>query len=377
MLGPYPQDESTILGGVEAVVSCLLKHLAPLPDLELHLISCREGLASPGAREAGWTHHVLPRQRGGRLTFHRAERRSIVALLRQLQPDLVHAHTSGLYAAAALDSGLPAVVTVHGITFREALGYRGWSNRLRGWLDSAFERRCLRRARHLISISPYVERELQGLTGARIYPIENPVEDLFFAVAGDPQPQRILFAGRLIPRKGVHHLLAAFALLAPERPQAELVLAGEGESDRPYAEGLRQYVRERGLEGRVRFIGAQTVPNMAAEYARCAFVVLPSRQETASVVIQEAMAVGRPVVATRVGGAPYTIEDGRTGLLVDYGDERGLAEQMRRLLDDEAICRQMGAAARAVALRRFQADVVAQETVHVYRALASAASGWR
>ncbi|NLS76191.1 MAG: glycosyltransferase, partial [Chloroflexi bacterium] len=158
---------------------------------------------------------------------------------------------------------------------------------------------------------------------------------------------------------------------------AELVLAGEGESDRPYAEGLRQYVRERGLEGRVRFIGAQTVPNMAAEYARCAFVVLPSRQETASVVIQEAMAVGRPVVATRVGGAPYTIEDGRTGLLVDYGDERGLAEQMRRLLDDEAICRQMGAAARAVALRRFQADVVAQETVHVYRALASAASGWR
>ena len=91
MLGPYPQDESTILGGVEAVVSCLLKHLAPLPDLELHLISCREGLASPGAREAGWTHHVLPRQRGGRLTFHRAERRSIVALLRQLQRPVFHA----------------------------------------------------------------------------------------------------------------------------------------------------------------------------------------------------------------------------------------------------------------------------------------------
>ncbi len=374
MLGPYPQDEHTILGGVEAVVACLLKHLAGVSDLELHLVTCQAGAADlQGSRggAAGWQTHVLARQRGGRLSFHRQERQGIVATLRQLEPDVVHAHTTGLYAAAALDSGLPAVITAHGITFREARIHRGLANRFRGWLDSALEQRSLRRARHLISISPYVERELQGLTRARIHAIANPVDDLFFAASGDPEPGRVLFAGRLIPRKGVHYLLAAFALLAPVHPTAELILAGEGESDREYAEGLRAYVREHGLEERIRFIGAQTMRDMAAEYARCAFLVLPSRQETASVVIQEAMAVGRPVVATRVGGAPYTIEHGRTGLLADYGDVRGLADQMGRLLSDEALCRRMGEAARAEALRRFQADVVARQTLQVYRALAS------
>jgi len=378
MLGPYPHDENSIQGGVEAVVICLLKHLAALPDLELHMITCRPETAkgyqqvrlvdSASPRGAQWVIHYLPRKRWGRLMFHLRERRRIVALLRELRPDIVHAHAAGPYAAAALDSGWPTVITVHGIIRREAQIKGGRRDRLRGLLNSAFERSCLRRAGHLIAISPYVRQEFAEITRARIYDVENPIEDLYFQVDADPQPGRILFVGRLTRRKAVHHLLAAFDLVVKEYPQTELRLAGEGESEPAYAASLHRYVGQRGLGAKVSFLGPlRSIGETVAEYGRCAFTVLPSKQETASVVIAEAMAVGCPVIATKVGGAPYMIAHERTGLLVEYGDVQALAASMKRLLVDDALRIQMGRAAKAEDGRRFRGDSVAQQTYQVYR----------
>jgi glycosyltransferase involved in cell wall biosynthesis len=378
MLGVYPHDEQRLVGGPEAVIVCLLKHLAPLPDLELHMITCRPGSAgrvfvTQSISSAPWTVHELPRYRLGRLSWHWRERRQIVDCLRELRPDIVHAHTTGLYAAAALDASLPNVITVHGIGFREAQIAPGWGARLRGMWDSAFERDNLRRARHLISISPYVEREFGGVTGAQSYAIENPVEDVFFRVQSHSEPGRILFAGRLIPRKGVHHLLAAFRAVSAEFPAAQLILAGEKESGDPYAAMLHRYVQEQGLTARVQFLGSLSVEQIAAEYGRCAFMVLSSQQETAPVVIEEAMAAGRAVIATRVGGAPDQVAHERTGLLVEYGDAPGLAAAMRRLLGAPELGERMGQAAREEARRRFQGDQVARQTYQLYRQLTGSA----
>jgi glycosyltransferase involved in cell wall biosynthesis len=384
MLGPYPRDEGAsvaarIVGGPEAVVVCLLKHLARLPDLELHVITCRPGSArrtfSQSVSGIAWVVHELPRYHLGRLTWHGRERREVVACLRTLSPDIVHAHTSGLYAAAALDAGFPAVITVHGIGFREAQIAPGWRARLRGMLDSAFERRTLRRAQHLIAISPYVEREFAGITQSQSYAIENPVEDLYFSVRAQPELGRILFAGRLIPRKGVQDLLAAFRLIAPEYPAAMLALAGEENKADPYTSALHRYVQEQGLQERVLFLGSLDMAQMAAEYGRCAFLVLPSKQETAPVVIEEAMAAGRPVIATPVGGVPDQVAHEHTGLLVEYGDALGLMAAMRRLLSDANLRTRLGQAAREEALRRFRGDVVARQTQALYQYLVGSAHG--
>lgn len=376
ILGPYPQDEESIIGGVTASGVYLIQNLARMADLEAHMITCepwvrtiQEAVRPEGcaAQKGSWTVHYVPRRRMGRLRFHWQERRSMVRVLRELRPDVVHAQATGLYAAAALDSGYPCIITVHGVKFREARIMIQEAGIVRGILDTLFERSNVRRARHLIVNNPYVSREFPRITRAHTYTIDNPVEERFFQVEAEPEQGRILLPGRLIPRKAVHHLLQAFSEIAFDFPQARLYLAGEKESSPAYVASLEHYVREQGLEDRVHFLGSLTVDEMAEQYGRCAFVVLPSQQETQPVAIEEAMAVGRPVIATRVGGVEYMVRHERDGLLLDYGDVATLAAHLKRLLSDDALRERMSQEAKRTALQRFRGDVVAQLTREAYR----------
>jgi spore coat protein SA len=204
-----------------------------------------------------------------------------------------------------------------------------------------------------------------------VFDIENPVADVFFDPTPATNPHRILFAGRLIRRKGLHHLLPALQLARRDVPGVELVLAGEMESESDYVASLRAFAAEHSLP--VQFLGPLSTPEMVEQYRACAFTVLPSKQETAPVVIEEAMAMGRAVIATRAGGVPAMIEHERTGLLVDYGDVGGLAASMTRLLREPGLAAQMGQQAHEQAVRRFRGDAVARQTYEAYGAVLQAA----
>jgi len=290
--------------------------------------------------------------------------------LRAIQPDVVHGQATGLYAGAALTSGYPAVITVHGIRFREARLVRGFKPRFWGWLDSLYERWCLRQARHVISINPYVEQELKPWLRAKVYPIENPISDGFFVDKAEPsEPGRVLFAGVVIRRKGVLTLVQSFRQVLQAVPRSELRIAGDTEVEPEYFAAVKDCVARQGLSDRVHFLGQLTEEAMRQEYEKCALVVLPSVQETAPVVVQEAMAVGRPVVATAVCGTPYLVAHGETGLLVPPEDASALATAMIQILRDPVLAAKMSTQARAEAERRFRAVEVAKQTVTVYEHL--------
>jgi glycosyltransferase involved in cell wall biosynthesis len=381
MLGAYPQDQDHIIGGPEAVVMSLLTQFAQRDDMALHMITCRSGLPAykrqvmrPSQKPASndkWTVHYLPRKRWGRLTQHIRERRMIVDLLHTLQPEIVHAHATGLYAAAAFDAGTPAVLTVHGIGYREAQIRQGTAERLRGLLDSRFERQCIRRATHMISISPYVSQIFARDTQAQIWTIENPIDARFFDIKGYGDTERILFVGRIIARKGIDYLLRAFREIAPQYPEAALRLAGEITSEPNYVDEMQRVVTQSGLDDRVDFLGSLSKAELFREYEACAMLVLPSRQETAPVVIEEAMAAGRPVIGTRVGGVPYLLQQEHTGLLIDDGDVSGLARAMARLLANPAWAAQLGQAAQQQAWKRFRPSSIAEKTRDVYQTILS------
>jgi len=292
-------------------------------------------------------------------------------VLRRIAPDVVHAQGMGIYAGAATHSDYPHVVTAHGIFSREAEFARGLASRARGVLDSAFERYSVSRIKNLIAISPYVEEELLriGGFGGQAVRIENPVADDYFQVESDGQQATILHAGRVIPRKDLLTLLRALVHVRDELPEVQLRVAGETESAPDYVRTCREFVQRSKLDTSVTFLGALTMAEMVQEYAQCAVLALSSRQETAPVVIAEAMAAARPVVATRVCGVPSMVEDGATGLLVEQGDAGKMARALVRILSSPQLCLRLGRRGREMAELRFRARVVAGSTREVYRQL--------
>ena len=378
LLGPHPFELSSgdvpLPGGVDAVVSVLAPALAARGDIELAVVTAVGGLAQPTARTGkGYTLHAVPRPRGGRLTGQRAVQAHLRAQVAALAPDLVHAHSAGIYAGAALGSGIPAVITLHGIIYREmqqAWPHSAWPARLRLLADARFERGVVRRAREIIAISPYVLEVFRSRTHARFHLVENPVDDRFFGITDPPGGRdRLLCVGRVIPRKGILALIEAFAQITQVRPSATLVIAGEIESDPAYVERCRARVAALGASDRVRFTGGLTPDAVGAEFAACDLALLASEQETAPVTIAEAMAAGRAVVTTDVGGCAAMVEDGVSGRVVPPGAPAALAAAALELLADPERLRRMGAAARAAAGRRFRLDAVIDATTEVYRAV--------
>lgn len=151
----------------------------------------------------------------------------------------------------------------------------------------------------------------------------------------------IVYAGVLIPRKGVHHLLNAFAQF--NHPRARLHLVG-GAENVGYARSLREQAQALGIGDRVHFAGEVSQRELAAYFAAARVMVLPSLSEGLGRVVVEAMLLGTPVIGSRVGGIPDMIRQAENGLLVEAGNEAELTAALQRIYQADVAA--MGASAR-------------------------------
>jgi glycosyltransferase involved in cell wall biosynthesis len=172
----------------------------------------------------------------------------------------------------------------------------------------------------------------------------------------------IICAGPLEPHKGFRDALWAFDILQYLYDDLQFCLVGTG----PERERLERFAVATGVAPRVRFAGPQ--PDLAAFLARAEVVWVPSRASGGIHVALEAMALGRPVVASRLPGLADIIVDGETGLLVPPGDQLELARQTRRLLDNADWRCRMGEAGRLRAATRFSAAAFVQRLADLYQA---------
>jgi D-inositol-3-phosphate glycosyltransferase len=187
----------------------------------------------------------------------------------------------------------------------------------------------------------------------------------------------ILFVGRIDAIKGIDVLIRAVHHLSC-KPQGEkgnlglIVIGGELDAD-PRKEGremqkLRQLVQELNLQDRVAFWGSQRQDLLPYFYSAAQALVLPSRYESFGMVALEAMACGTPVIASRVGGLKYTIDDGRTGLLVPEGNPILLADRICRVVEGNGERKKLIKAAR-IRVQHFGWPQIAQKILSVYRSL--------
>jgi glycosyltransferase involved in cell wall biosynthesis len=186
----------------------------------------------------------------------------------------------------------------------------------------------------------------------------------------------ILHVGRLERVKGVTVLAQAIPLVLRQVPNARFVFVGD---DRPTGRGptqraeLESQFARVGVNSQVEFAGAVDSAALADWYRRADICVVPSMlYESFSYTCAQAMVFGKPVVATRIGGIPETVDDGATGLLVTLGNAAELAEAIVRLAQDADLRERMGRAGQTKAAHAFDAKKIAQANINVYeRTIAS------
>lgn len=292
--------------------------------------------------------------------------------------DLIHAQGTAKYIYAATHFRLPHIVTIHGIYQNEMKVVRsklGVGGRVARFVKIRLERHYVSCIRELIAITEEVEQFVRSRSrNVRVHRIDNPIDDAFFSVPAlqaDARPV-ILFVAAITFRKGLDYLLQAFESVVGKHPDAQLRIAGIWDWDPSYVQSLKDAYRHRIESGHVAFLGGISQEQLVSEMAGAVVLCLPSRAESAPMVISQAMAAARPVVASRVGGIPAMIRDGLSGSLVEVGDVSGLAASLNALLEDGARARSMGEAGRADAQQRYASESVARQTVKAY---VDAASG--
>ncbi len=244
---------------------------------------------------------------------------------------------------------------------------RAWTRMMTG-INSAFERRVLRRMHHVFAESHYTSSLIAGVVNQNKLSVAVPgVDTDFFSPTSTPSADYLLCVARLSdPRKNIAMLLRAYALLAARRPDIpRLVLAGEcGLARRDI--NLAQSV---GIAHRLEVRVKVSRQELASLYRNAAVFLLSSDEEGLGMVLLEAMASGLAVVSTRCGGPETAVVDGKTGLLAPVGDWSAFAEKIEFLLSDASLRKDMGAAARTRAVECFSLKAAGRVYLDTYRAI--------
>lgn len=246
----------------------------------------------------------------------------------------------------ATEPDLPVVALVHHLRASEARP--GWSERV----ARLVERRYLRRADAAIYASEATRRAAERLAGQRPGIVARPAGDRLDPNLGaneiseraERDPLRILFVGNLVPRKGLHTLLAGLA--AVEGDWRLAVVGERADQNRSYVAHVRKRSRALGLAERVTFCGRLGDDELAAEFARSHLLAVPSTYEGFGIVYAEGMSFGLPALATTEGGAAELVTHGEDGFLVSPEDSSAVAEAVRTVLQDRDRLRRMSLAAR-------------------------------
>ena len=287
-------------------------------------------------------------------------------LVKRERIDLVHIHHCTITALACALQGFPFIYHLHGELGTEVRGVVRWA---------------LRRATHVIAISSFIQQSVlaKGIDPHQVVLLYNP---LTLHLVPDPGARiklltrweipmdRIVIAhiGRIAPWKGQLEFLLALARMDTTKHNLHALIVGSADKDPTQEEYLRELiatVEDHHLTGRVTFTGYQK--DAASIYAGCDVVAHTSvAPEPFGLVITEAMAAGKAVIASSLGAGAEIVQDGITGMIVDPRDPQDIADKLRVLAMDSTLRARLGEAARRNVVDRFDPEQYAEKVAVLY-----------
>ncbi|WP_036271052.1 N-acetyl-alpha-D-glucosaminyl L-malate synthase BshA [Meiothermus rufus] len=300
---------------------------------------------------------------------------SLAELIDRYKIELVHAHYAIPHATSAIlarDMGHPVkvVTTLHGTDVTLVGLEPAFAKTTRHAVRSsdavtAVSHSLAQDAREKLGVERAIEVIYNWVDAERFKPNHDPA---FRARFAQPEEAIVLHVSNFRSVKRPQDVLRVFAGVL-ERMPARLLMIGDG----PLRQDCLELAHELDIAGRVQFLDSTPSPEKFMSVAD--LFLLPSEQESFGLVALEAMASGVPVVASRVGGLPELVEDGKTGFLCPVGDVAGMLSASLEILTSRTRRRRMGQAARERAIRHFRPEVIVPRYLEVYEktlALASA-----
>lgn len=373
LVGSYPISPDCIRGGVESSVYGLAQELAKTQKVEV-MDMPRIGGAD-----------VI--ESDGNLTIYRYANRGvhnqdatkripdIISAIAKLQPDVVHIHGTGVFSMRAYGAlckrGIKMAVTVHGLLAVEKHNALKKHFSIKGLYQYAVqtltERRMLNQCKSVIVDTEYVAEVLRHY-GLRHVPVMHVIPQginaHYYDLLCSKQSKNILSVGTISKRKGHLLLVEAFEKACQRGLDATLTICGVV-AEQGYYEALKKRIEGSSCQDRISLVINAPQAELDKAYGNAHLFALHTEEESQGIVFAEAMATGLPVVSTNVGGVPYVVKNGESGLLSAYGDTDAFAEHLYMLMGDANLWQRMSVCAKEVAKSYCWTDI-AEKVIKVY-----------
>lgn len=369
-LAPINSD-NTLIGGADIHIKSLIEKYQLLDDIDIHIITMNKEInCSIKEFNKNITSHIikspnLPKT----ITGFTIDYRKIIKVVKEIKPDMVHAQVLGApygLAAMKLCKQYPTILTVHTLVELDAKNRSGTvKEKIHDGIWRNLEIKEIKRIPNFIAVSKNIEHELKKRGAQNVKVIPNGISDSWFNVSNVEIEGRILFVGRVVPIKAIEHLIQMLKIVQKRVPKAHLHIVGPV-SDKEYKKKLNVIVDKMDIQNSVIFKGPKNGADLEKEYSECSVFALTSKEESFGIVLLEAMASGKPIVATEVGGIPEIIKNEEEGILVKYGDVEQLAENIMKLLSDSELRKRMGSTGKNTA-KQYDWHTIAEKTVNYYK----------
>jgi glycosyltransferase involved in cell wall biosynthesis len=271
---------------------------------------------------------------------------SIFKVIETINPDIIHFHGTFLPFSAIipfLNKKYPLILTVHALVANEYKYHKGVSYLFKRFIEQRLEKYVLSDLKNVIVVSPVLQKSVEEMTNNVVNFIPNALNtdeiinlnlDNHFSL----KTPSLLFVGSFGKIKGLDILINSISIIKKWHNNVHLYIAGTGSREGE----LQKLVKKLDLEHNVDFLGYITGSDKFNYYKNSDIFVLPSLSDSFPTSLLEAMIMKLPVVASNVGGIPFIIEDGKSGMLFESGNSKDLAEKIILLIENHDLRRKLG-----------------------------------
>ena len=362
--GPYPYKDQQIVGGVEAVIQNLKNGFDQyVSNTHIRIVSGSKHATTIYETHQDVTYIKEPKVKVGSLFFSVYPSR-LKRYLKMEHIDVLNAHSPD-FAYYGLQTKEDLLFTLHGIIWEEKKFLPRYKQPIWHLLYVKKIKKIFKKLQYFVSINPYSRNLVEPMTNAHIFDICNPVPDTFFRIPDHREPLRMFYIGAITRRKNLFTLIQALPLVKQEIKDFKLVIAGKI-FDSQYFQEITDFIIRNDLENNVEYIGKISEERKFQEFSKMSFLVLPSFQETAPMVISEAFAAGKTVIASNICGIPYMIDHGKNGFLIEPLDKQQLAECILHLLQNQNVSQSLGREAHHFAKETYSLEKIVKDYKKAY-----------